>query len=155
MRIPRYLGVLPFVALLGSCSLLQAGKLYAPETFGFVSVAPNVYVEHVADDATKTKLRGATAKAKDAITNAFGDAQARPKVYACITEHCFWAFGGRAAIAKVYYDRILLSPRGLNWHFIAHEWSHAEMSARLSLFAWKRMPQFGRRRAYEEHSRGI
>lgn len=59
-----------------------------------------------------------------------------------LNERCFWAFGGREAIAKVYYDRILLSPRGLNWHFIAHEWSHAEMSTRLSLFAWKRMPQW-------------
>ena len=39
-------------------------------------------------------------------------------------------------------ERPWLSPRGLNWHFIAHEWSHAEMWTRLSLPAWKRMPQW-------------
>ena len=45
-------------------------------------------------------------------------------------------------MGKVFGQRILLSPRGLNWHFLAHEWSHAEMSTRLTLFAWKRMPQW-------------
>jgi hypothetical protein len=45
-------------------------------------------------------------------------------------------------VARVFGQRILLSPRGLNWHFLAHEWSHAEMSTRLTLFAWKRMPQW-------------
>ena len=45
-------------------------------------------------------------------------------------------------MAKVYGKLILLSPRALNWHFLAHEWSHAEMSTRLTFFAWKRMPQW-------------
>ncbi|WP_371323472.1 hypothetical protein VX159_13835 [Dechloromonas sp. ZY10] len=142
MRIPLHFALLPIVAFLGGCSLLQAGKLYAPETFGFVPVTPNIYVEQAADAATKTKLREAMDKAKDVITNTFGDTKASPTVYACITEHCFWAVGGRGAIAKVYGDRIILSPRGLNWHFIAHEWSHAEMSTRLTLLAWQRMPQW-------------
>jgi hypothetical protein len=45
-------------------------------------------------------------------------------------------------LAKVYGERILLSPRALNWHFLAHEWSHAEMSTRLKFFAWTRMPRW-------------
>jgi hypothetical protein len=45
-------------------------------------------------------------------------------------------------VAKVYGNRILLSPRGLNWHFLAHEWSHAEIRSRLNLFAWWHMPQW-------------
>jgi len=45
-------------------------------------------------------------------------------------------------VAKIYGNRILLSPRGLNRHFPAHEWSHAEMRSRLALFAWWHMPQW-------------
>lgn len=45
-------------------------------------------------------------------------------------------------MARVFGQRILQSPRGLNCHFLAHEWSHAEMSTRLTLLAWKRMPQW-------------
>jgi hypothetical protein len=63
-------------------------------------------------------------------------------VHACVTEKCYAAFGGRGSVARVFGQRILLSPRGLNWHFLAHEWSHAEMSTRLTLFAWKRMPSW-------------
>jgi hypothetical protein len=44
--------------------------------------------------------------------------------------------------AKVYGDRILLSPRGLNWHFLAHEWSHHEIRTRLTFPAWWRLPQW-------------
>ena len=136
MHIPRYLSVIPCLVILQGCSLLQAVKLYAPETFGFVLVGPNIYIEQTADDAAKSQLREAMAKAKEAISGTFGDAKASAVVNACVTERCFWAHGGRGEIAKAYGNRILLSPRGLNWHFIAHEWSHAEMSTRLRLFAW-------------------
>lgn len=142
MHIARCLSVFAFLMLLNGCSLLQAGKLYAPETFGFVSLEPNVYIEQTADDATKSQLRQAMAKAREAISRTFGDTKARPVVNACVTERCFWTYGGRGETAKVYGNRILLSFRGLNWHFIAHEWSHTEMSTRLSFFAWKRMPQW-------------
>jgi len=142
MRIPRYFSALPFLVFVGGCSILQAGKLYVPETFGFVLVGPNIYVEQTADETTKNKLRDAMVKAKESISNTFGDAKASPVVNACVTERCFWTHGGRGEYAKVYGNRILLSPRGLNWHFMAHEWSHAEMSTRLTFFAWKRMPQW-------------
>ncbi|MEZ5541057.1 MAG: hypothetical protein R3F42_03340 [Pseudomonadota bacterium] len=60
-----------------------------------------------------------------------------------MSEGCYEAFGGgRGSKAKVYGNRILLSPRGLNWHFIAHEWSHDEIRTRLTLGAWWHMPQW-------------
>jgi len=81
-------------------------------------------------------------RAEAAILKAYGSVSARPTVQACITENCYASFGGRDEVAKVFGQRILLSQRGLNWHFLAHEWSHAEMSTRLRLLAWKRMPQW-------------
>lgn len=130
------------LAALPGCSVMQGMKLYAPETFGLQPVAAGLYVEPGTDAATQARLRAAMAQAEAAIRSAYGDSRAQPVVHACITDKCLEAFGGKGAIAKVYGNRILLSPRGLNWHFIAHEWSHAELSTRLSLPAWKRMPQW-------------
>lgn len=37
---------------------------------------------------------------------------------------------------------MLVLPRGLNWHFLAYEWSYAEIHTRLSLRAWLLFPQW-------------
>lgn len=134
--------LLSLAALLGGCSVIQGGKLYAPETFGLLQAAPDLYVEAGTDEATRIKLQEEMGKAELAIRKTYGDVAARPVVNACITEKCLESFGGKGTLAKVYGKRILLSPRGLNWHLIAHEWSHAELSTRLTLSAWLRMPQW-------------
>jgi hypothetical protein len=134
------------LVLLSGCGMLhsvtQSGKLLAPESFGLIAIAPHLYVEAETDEATRDRLRADMARAEMAILNAYGSVSARPTVHACVTEKCYAAFGGRGSVARVFGQRILLSPRGLNWHFLAHEWSHAEMSKRLTLFAWKRTPSW-------------
>lgn len=142
----RTLALLLSLVLLSGCGMLhsvaQSGKLLAPESFGLIPIAPRLYVEAGTDEAKQDRLRADMARAEAAIINAYGSVSARPTVHACITEKCYAAFGGRGEMAKVFGQRILLSPRVLNWHFLAHEWSHAEMSTRLTLFAWKSMPQW-------------
>lgn len=142
----RTLTLLLFLALLSGCGMLhsvaQSGKLLTPESFGLIPIAPHLYVEAGTDEAMQGRLRGDMARAEEAIQKAYGSVSARPAVHACVTEKCYAALGGRGEVGKVFGQRILLSPRGLNWHFLAHEWSHAEMSTRLTLFAWKRMPQW-------------
>jgi len=142
----RTITLLLALGLLSGCGMLhsvsQSGKLLAPESFGLIPVAPQLYVEAGTDEATRDRLRANMARAEAAIHKAYGNVSARPNVHACITEKCYASFGGRGSVAKVFGQRILLSPRGLNWHFLAHEWSHAEMSTRLTLFTWKRMPQW-------------
>ncbi|OYU32565.1 MAG: hypothetical protein CFE39_02935 [Comamonadaceae bacterium PBBC2] len=142
----RTLTLLLSLALLSGCGMLhsvaQSGKLLAPESFGLIPIAPHLYVEAGTDEATRDRLREDMDRAEAAILKAYGSVSARPTVHACITEKCYADFGGRGSVARVFGQRILLSPRGLNWHFLAHEWSHAEMSTRLTLFAWKRMPSW-------------
>ena len=142
----RTLTLLLTLGLLSGCGMLhsvaQSGKLLAPESFGLINIAPHLYVEPGTDEATEGRLRVDMAQAEAAIHKAYGSVIARPTVHACITEKCYAAFGGRGSVARVFGQRILLSPRGLNWHFLAHEWAHAEMSTRLTLFAWKRMPSW-------------
>jgi hypothetical protein len=142
----RTLTLLLTLSLLSGCSMLhsvaQSGKLLAPESFGLILIAPDLYVEAGTDEATRDRLRADMDRAEAAILKAYGSVSARPSVHACITEKCYAAFGGRGDVARVFGQRILLSPRGLKWHFLAHEWSHAEMSRRLTLLAWKRMSQW-------------
>lgn len=127
---------------IGGCSILRGGKLLAPERFGLIPIAANLYLEAAADEAVKRTLSDALQKAENAIYEAYGSVRSRPIIHACISQACYEAFGGGDSTAKVYGQRILLSPRGLNWHFIAHEWSHAEMVSRLGLSAWLRMPRW-------------
>lgn len=142
----RTLTLLLTLGLLSGCGMLhsvaQSGKLLAPESFGLIPIAPHLYVEAGTNASTQDRLRSEMARAEAAIHKAYGSVIVRPTVHACITEKCYAAFGGRGSIAKVFGQRILLSPRGLNWHFLAHEWSHAEMRTRLTLFAWKSMPEW-------------
>lgn len=130
------------LSAIGGCSILQGGKLLAPESFGLTAVTPSIYVEAGADEATRAELRAAMERAERSIRAAYGSVNSRPIVHACVSEGCYEAFGGRGSVAKVYGNRVLLSPRGLNWHFIAHEWSHAEMRSRLTFSAWWHMPQW-------------
>ena len=141
-RALNVLALLLSLCVLGGCTVLQASKLLAPETFGLVQVTPSIYVEAGTDVETQTKLREAMMKAESAIRTAYGRVVSRPIVNTCISERCYEAFGGRGSVAKVYGDRILLSPRGLTWHFLAHEWSHVEIRNRLTVSAWWRMPQW-------------
>lgn len=130
------------LSLIGGCGVFQGGKLLAPESFGFIRIAPNIYVETGTDEAIQVKLREAMDKAEKVILVRYGSVKSRPVVHACVSEHCLETFGGKDTFAKVYGNRILLSPRGLNWHFIAQEWSHADMLSRLTFTAWRRMPQW-------------
>jgi hypothetical protein len=142
MRILKRFTPLLFTGIVSGCSNLQGLKLLAPESFGLIPVSPDIYVEAGADEMTRARLRKAMVKAENAIRTAYGDVYSRPIVNACISEECYQAFGGRGSRAKVYGDRILLSPRALNWHFLAHEWSHDEIRTRLTFNAWWHMPQW-------------
>lgn len=142
MRHWKIIILLLAVNVISGCSILQGGKLLAPESFGLTPVTSNIYVEAGADEATRAKLREAMEKSENVIRAAYGSVTSHPIVNACTSEGCYEAFGGRGSVAKVYGNHILLSPRGLNWHFLAHEWSHAEIRSRLTFSAWWHLPQW-------------
>lgn len=142
MRFLKIIIALVLVTLVNGCNTLRGGKLLAPESFGLTPVTPNIYVEAGADEKTRNELREAMEQAKDAIRKAYGSVESHPIINACISEKCYESFGGGRTMAKVYGNRILLSPRALNWHFLAHEWSHDEIRTRLTLIAWWYLPQW-------------
>ena len=128
--------------MLAGCGNLRGFKLLSPESAGLTPVGENIYIESGADQNLTAELRQAVQKAEGAIRAAYGSVNSKPIVHVCVTEGCYESFGGMGSRAKIYGDRILLSPRGLNWHFLAHEWSHAEMRSRLTFSAWWRMPSW-------------
>ncbi len=131
-----------FLLFLGGCSNLRGAKLMAPESFGLRKVEDSLYVEETVDEATIQKLQEAIKKAETEVRAIYGGVISHPIVNACVTEQCYKDFGGMGSKAKAYGDHILLSERGHNWHYVAHEWSHVEMQARLTFLAWGRLPQW-------------
>lgn len=131
-------------SLIGGCSIVQRGKIIAPESFGFTLIAPNIYIETGAGEAARNNLLETVANAEESIRVAYGGVNSRPIFHACLTEECYQKFGERDSVAAWFYygDRILISPRGLNQYILTHEWSHAELRNRVNFFAWKRVPRW-------------
>lgn len=142
MRLATSMLIVLSVLLLSGCNTLRGGKLLAPAYYGLEAVNDQLYVEAQTDATTRQSLLRAIERAEWQMRAAYGEPQSRPIVHACISAACLDRFGGAGNFAKVYGNRILLSARGANWHFIAHEWSHAEMWARLDWTAWRRLPQW-------------
>jgi hypothetical protein len=67
----RTLTLLLTLGLLSGCGMLhsvaQSGKLFAPESFGLIPIAPHLYVEVGTDEATQDRLRADMARAEAAI----------------------------------------------------------------------------------------
>lgn len=133
--------LLPLMLLvLGGCSVLRSAQLLAPESAGLERAVPDLYVEAGMSAQQRAELLAAMDWAKAAVQRTYGAVLSAPIVHACASEACYERFGGKGSKAKVYGNRILISPRGLNGHFIAHEWSHAEMHKRLTLSGYFRLP---------------
>lgn len=134
--------ILFLLCLTTGCSIIQGSKLLAPESFNLIPISPEIYVEVGTNNDIRKQLLVAMEKAENAIRNAYGSVKSHPIVHACVSEECYESFGGRGSKAKVYGNLILLSPRGLNWHFLTHEWSHSEIQSRLTFNAWWDIPQW-------------
>lgn len=132
MRIFHIALALVTLSLCTACSTINSAKLWMPESFGMVAVAPQIYVDPAMEDSERTQLLAAIEAARQRIRIYYGSILCNPQIIACATEECFQKSGGVTARAKAYGStKLLLSPRGISASMIAHEWSHAELSIRL------------------------
>lgn len=138
----RYLNALfLFVALLitGGCT----SPFPSPQAAGMAPVAPNIHAEPSIDGKGRAELIRAVADARQLVGSAFGGIVTNPVIYACATDACYERIGGSyGSSAQALDDRILLSPYGLSKHYLAHEWVHAELYARMKPAAWRGVPQW-------------
>lgn len=130
------------IGCVGGCTNTKSVFLLFPEGNGLTEISPGIFIDDLASVQEKNQLNDFVVKAKGAIAKRYGSVESTPTIHACLTELCYHRFGGSSEIAKVFGDHILLSPRGFSWHFVAHEWSHAEMRKRLTIRAWLKLPQW-------------
>lgn len=132
--------VLAMALGLSGCSNLQGLKLLTPQSFGMERIASQVWIERQADAGQRQALLDAVVRAEERMRAVWGPPVSRPQVHACVSEACYEAFGGLGSRAKIYGHQVLLSPRGFNGDFLAHEWSHDEIRSRLGWRAWMALP---------------
>lgn len=133
--------IIVMIALSG-CSSLRSAKLFAPTWFGFVRIAEGVYVDQSMPPFQRRQLLETIGVAKGRVSDYFGRLKGDPNIFACSTEACFAANGGRTERGKAYgSSRVLLSPRGLGPVTISHELTHIELYRRIGDFrAWHAIP---------------
>lgn len=134
---------LPILPLLLALFTSGCNALPNASDAGLQAITPHIHVEPAMDGMTRARLMQTITEAERAIGATYGSVRSRPPVYACVTIHCYTHLGGTyGSTAEALDDRILLSPTGLNWHFIAHEWAHVELFKRMTPAAWKQLPQW-------------
>jgi hypothetical protein len=122
------------VLLLGGCTTLEQrqARLIEATSFGMEQIAPRVYVSKEVSEEQRNQLLAAVEKARHRITTFYGGRISDPIVYGCATRECIEFFGGRGDGYAVRATGILLWPKSFIREAIAHEWSHAELFARLN-----------------------
>ena len=135
--------LLAVVLLLAGCAGIRSVRLLGPGASGLERVRPGVYV----DPAMAAPQRDAFAADLDAgrrrAADFYGGLVSSPTVVACASMACYRRFGGVGRKGVCRNGAILLSPDGLTPVIVAHEWSHAELAARVGqLRTWWRVPQW-------------
>ena len=129
--------------LITGCSTVKSAKLWVPEAFGLVQIAPQIYAEKQLSEGQQKSLLKAVETARQRIHLYFGSVLSRPEILACATESCYQSLGGMTSKANAYGEsKILLSPRGLTAPIIAHEWSHIELYTKVDGFFTNSIPQW-------------
>ena len=130
-RLAKWLLALPPLALLGLLwSTPALGAYLCPSCYGLERVAEGIYAEPSAPD-----LAPMIAKARARVAAYYGAFDHQPVLLICQSDACHARIGSGGARAVTYGTRfIYVSPRGLQPVFLAHEFSHVELHARLGVW---------------------
>ena len=95
-------------------------------------IAPHVFVNPDMSPADKAEVAGIAMVAKERIINFYGGVISSPDILACSTQASFKRLGGNSQRGLLLgTSKILISPKGLTAPILTHEWSHAELRARM------------------------
>lgn len=119
------------LVLAGGCANLRSVRLYFPEGAGFEAASPRLYVDPALSPAQRTRLLENISAGRERVAAFYGGVTADPTFVACASMDCYRRFGGIGGKGVFYWHAILLSPEGQSPAVISHEWSHAELSARV------------------------
>lgn len=106
--------------------------LLSPDSLGLERVEPHVYANADMSAEERERLANLVATARERLTDFYGGVVSEPDILACSTDECFVGLGGTSQRGlSLGKSKILVSPRGLSASIVAHEWSHAELRARM------------------------
>jgi hypothetical protein len=145
MRRTRFVAMVVLLAAAGSF----ASCGYRPWVLvlalsGTERVSDQLWVEHGMPVTARAALLQAIAVARSRLARTFGTVCSSPRVVACCTEGKARSLGlrGRALALTVRGPAILLGPGGLAVEEVLHEWTHAELDARLPRAVVHRLPRW-------------
>ncbi len=135
--------VLAAVLLLPGCAGVRSVRLYFPEASGLEMVRPGVYVDPAMTAPRREAFAADLEAGRQRAAEFYGGLISSPKVVACASMACYRRFGGIGRKGVSRNGALLLSPEGLTPVIVAHEWSHAELAARIGqLRTWWSVPQW-------------
>jgi hypothetical protein len=132
------------LGLLGGCQTIGNARLFLPPSWeGMERIGPDVVVEAAADSRQRAQALAARDQAHGQLAASIGTVRSAPLHYFCHSTACYARFGGGLPRAKSFGEsRTLMSPAGLTPAYVAHEWWHAELYARLGLWRALQVPRW-------------
>lgn len=109
------------------------GAIACPACYGFADAGSGLYVEAATEPAERARLARLVDGARQRVRAFFGDLQAAPMVFLCISEACYRQVAGGSRGITYLDVALFLSPRGLDAVIATHELTHAEFHARIGL----------------------
>jgi hypothetical protein len=100
-----------------------------------------VRVEHAATQEQRGHMLLMRDEARARLSEVMSEVRSNPVLVFCVTAACYQGFGGGTPRAKTFGDhRVLMGPDGMTTAYLAHEWWHAELYARLGFWSWQKVP---------------
>jgi len=118
-------------------------RLYFPAASGLETVRPGFYADPAMPAPQREALAADVEEGRRRAAEFYGGLVSSPTVVACASMACYRRFGGIGPKAVSRNGALLLSPEGLTPVIVGHEWSHAELAARVGqLRMWRSVPQW-------------
>ena len=108
--------------------------IVCPSCEGFAAISDHVYIENSASAAQRQAALAAVADGENRVRAFFGQQQARPRFYVCVSDGCYGKFHLGGSLGSQFLGSyVALSPKGANAVVAAHEATHVEMQQRVGL----------------------
>jgi hypothetical protein len=109
------------------------GAYACPRCYGFVRVAPQIYVDSAADENQINSALKNLAGANEQVLDFYPDRASRPRWIFCLSKTCGDRFG-KGPLAMAYLSAfIFVYPDGATTPILAHEIAHAELHKRVGM----------------------
>lgn len=136
MTVRRWVCAVAALVLAGA--LVGVGRSYAsvagilaPGLFGMTRISDRLFADSAMGSDQRVAVAAAVVEARRNVGAFWGSVVAEPTVIACSTPGCYRRLGGGSDRGHTILGHLLLSPRGLDEVIATHEWTHAELTARV------------------------